>query len=75
MLYEMNQDEVTKYNELMSQAFYKVPADIKQKVADIVGHINGIKDFDKALDMYDVIRWRMTTTIGWRELSESSKKL
>lgn len=75
MLYEMNQDEVTKYNELMAQLFYQVPADIKQKVFDVVSYINGIKDFDKALDMYDVIRWRMTTTIDWRELSESSKKL
>ena len=75
MLYEMNQDEVTKYNELMAQLFYQVPADINQKVFDVVSYINGIKDFDKALDMYDVIRWRMTTTIDWRELSESSKKL
>ena len=75
MLYEMNQDEVTKYNELMAQLFYQVPADIKQKVFDVVSYINNIKDFDKALDMYDVIRWRMTTTIDWRELSESSKKL
>jgi len=72
MLYEMNQDEVTKYNELMAQLFYQVPADIKQKVFDVVSYINGIKDFDKALDMYDVIRWKMTTTIDWKKSNESA---
>jgi hypothetical protein len=68
----MSEEEYAKYKELMSQLFYQVPADIKQKVFDVVSYINGIKDFDKALDMYDVIRWKMTTTIDWKKFDESA---
>jgi len=72
MMRDMSDEEVDKYKELMSQLFYQVPADIKQKVFDVVSYINGIKDFDKALDMYDVIRWKMTTTIDWKKFDESA---
>jgi hypothetical protein len=72
MMREMSEEEYAKYKELMSQLFYQVPADIKQKVFDVVSYINGIKDFDKALDMYDVIRWKMTTTIDWKKFDESA---
>jgi len=70
MMRDMSDEEVDKYKELMSQLFYQVPADIKQKVFDVVSYINGIKDFDKALDMYDVIRWKMTITIDWKKFNE-----